>query len=311
MPDDTAGDDLAHWVALNCIPGLGPAGVAALLKEFGSPGRILTRIPPGELAPVASITPSIARRIARAGRHLDKFAGYVERLTAEGIQIVPQGHPDYPRLLLHAPNPPPVIYLAGQYRTLDENSIGIIGVTHPSRRSYDIGRECARRLAGLGCTIVSGYAQGIDESAHLGSLDVGGRTIFALPMGIRKFKPRKGFPPRPQLLLHGVLMAEAPPDDDWHRSHALARNRLTAALSRRLLVIESGETGGTMHTVGIARSIGVPVYVIRYHKPPQTAAGNAIIQARGGIPISCFADIDRLAAGDLDPALITQMQFDW
>ena len=88
-------------------------------------------------------------------------------------------------------------------------------------------------------------------------------------------------------------------------------NEITAALAKRLLVIEAGESGGTMHTVGLARKIGVPVYVIRFTDPPESAAGNAIIEARGGVPITCLADIDRLASGDLDPTTLTQMQFDW
>jgi DNA processing protein len=304
-------DDLAHWVALNCVPGLGPAGLAQLLRRFGSPARILLETAPEQLSQAAPIDSDVARRIAEAGRNLDKFARYVEQLAADGIQVVTLADPRYPRLLMRAPNPPPVIYMAGSYQADDENSIGIIGATEASDKGFEIGRECARRLAARGCTIVSGYASGIDTSGHLGALDVGGRTVFVLPMGIRTFQPRPGLPQGTELTAHGVLLSEAPPDDNWQRVHALARNRLTAALSRRLLVIESGETGGTMHTVSIARKIGVPVYVIRYREAPPTASGNELVARRGGIALSCFADIDRLAAGDLDPATLTQKQFDW
>ena len=304
-------DDLAHWVALNSIPGLGPARFAELLRRFGSPGRILLETPAGQLALVSGIGPKMAAQIVRAGENLDKFASYVEKIESDGVRIVTQADNSYPRKLLRAPNPPPVVYLAGSYTRADENSVGIIGTTAPSKKGSEIGRECARRLAGRGCTVVSGYARGIDTSGHLGALDAGGRTVIVLPMGIRAFRPGRGYPRMDQLLSRAAILSEAPPEDEWQRHYALARNRLTAALCERLLVVECGETGGTMHTVRVARKIGVPVYVIRYRKAPVSAKGNEAAASQGAIPVTSFTDIDHLASGDLDPATLTQKQFDW
>ena len=157
-------DDPAHWVALNSIPGLGPAGLAKLLRRLGSTRRIVLDTPAERLAQIASIDLHVAERIVEAGRHIDKFTRYAEKLLSEGVRIVTQGQAAYPRLLLRAPNPPPMIYMAGSCLRADENSVGIIGLTDPSEKALLVGRECARRLAGRGCTIVSGYARGIDTA---------------------------------------------------------------------------------------------------------------------------------------------------
>ncbi len=110
-------------------------------------------------------------------------------------------------------------------------------------------------------------------------------------MGISRFESHAGFPPAHVLARHGAIVSEQPPDVFWTVEGALARNRITAALSRALLVVETKEEGGTMHTFNIARKEGKRVFVVTYRHPPPSAKGNKIAIERGGTPIGNFSDI--------------------
>ena len=123
-----------------------------------------------------------------------------------------------------------------------------------------------------------------------------GRTIFVVPHGIMRFKPRWGYPPAPALARQGAVISETPPEEEWSRRAAVMRNRLIAALSRAVIIIETRPRGGAMHTAAAARKLGRAVFAVRYARPPAAARGNEVIFGQGGAPLSKYADADIVLA---------------
>ena len=117
---------------------------------------------------------------------------------------------------------------------------------------------------------------------------------MVLPYGIRHYKPRPDFPPLQEITHRGALVTECPPDHEWSSRAAVARNRIIAALSRALFVIETRTRGGTMHTVKAAEQLRRPIFALRYQEAPENARGNSILLARNATEISTFGDAQKV-----------------
>jgi DNA processing protein len=146
------------------------------------------------------------------------------------------------------------------------------------------------RPARAGVTVVSGFAEGIDDASHMGALDEGGRTVLCLPFGIHRFRSRAGWPALADLATRAVALTEQPPDADWESQAALTRNRLIAALSHALIVVETEIKGGAMTTFEHALRLGRRLFAVRFQDPPPSARGNSVALGRGAQPLERLAD---------------------
>jgi DNA processing protein len=163
----------------------------------------------------------------------------------------------YPKSLLDLTDPPPVIYCRGDVTAAEPPALAVVG----SRSASEMGRGAAHTLASAaavrGETIVSGLAFGIDTAGHRGALAVSGRTVAVLASGADVPSPRS------QTRLYreiidggGAIVSEYLPGAPAKPYRFPVRNRLIAALSRRVLVVEAGERSGALHTVEHALALG-------------------------------------------------------
>lgn len=168
--------------------------------------------------------------------------------------------------------------------------VGVVG----SRRASEGGRACARilgrRLAETGYVVVSGGALGIDAAALEGALDGGGRPWVVLPVPLDAPSPTRNLPLfRRIVAAGGGMMSEY-----THRlgRHAFAeRNRIIAALSVLVVVVEARSQSGTRHTVAAARRLGRPVLAYRWPPgDPRGEGGQSWPEAEG------VEDADRVLA---------------
>ncbi|WP_239651456.1 DNA-processing protein DprA [Neosynechococcus sphagnicola] len=173
---------------------------------------------------------------------------------------------DYPRLLLEIPDPPPLLYYRGVV-VREENqgvipTVAMVGTRDPS----DYGKRWTRRisiaLAQRGFTIVSGMAEGIDTEAHSGCLEVGGRTLAVLGTGVDVIYPPRNQRLYEQILGQGLVLSEYPAGTPPERGHFPRRNRVIAALSRAVIVLEAPSKSGALITAHLANDYNRDVYVL-------------------------------------------------
>lgn len=153
----------------------------------------------------------------------------------------------YPECFKHLRYPPWVLYYRGDLTLLSRECVGIVG----SRQASDYGLEITRQLTGWLAerVIVSGLAKGIDGQAHRYAR----RSIGILGTGIRRV-----YPACHQDLFKQVdlLLSEYPGMTPGHPAHFPWRNRLIAAASSTLIVVECKKASGTIHTVDWANELG-------------------------------------------------------
>ena len=300
--------DLVWWVALHSAQHVGPARFHRLIRKFGSPHAVLTSTPSDALLTIPGADPALLDSIVFAGVRIDYTREVVDRLFERGIRIVPFDDPGFPAPLLKLKWPPGLVYMMGEFSPADARAVGIIGSTHASATGFRTAYRSAGALAGRGYTIVSGNARGIDSAAHLGAIEAGGRSIFVLPEGILHFRPQAEIPAG-KLERQAVVISERPPEAPWEREAALARNRITAALSERIFIVEAQADNGALHTFRIARQLGIPSMAALFLG--ETPEGNKIAIREGALGVKSIGEVLQALAVAGEHRAELQQSFGW
>ena len=162
--------------------------------------------------------------------------------------------PEYPKALKDLHDAPERLYCIGD-RTLLVPGLAVIG----SRKATPYGLKCAQIFAGWaaskGIVIISGAAMGCDQAAHRAALEVEGPTIAVLGCGADVDYPKRAAGMLAQIRSVGLVLAEAPWGSEPQRFRFARRNRLIAALSYAVLVVEASLPSGTFGTAKAAEEI--------------------------------------------------------
>jgi DNA processing protein len=140
--------------------------------------------------------------------------------------------------------------------------IGIVGTRRATEYGRRMAHDLALDLAAEGWVIVSGLAGGIDAAAHRGALAAGGTTIGVLGCGVDRVYPLRNRSLYASIAECGLLLSEFAPGVDPRKFHFPMRNRIIAALSSALVVVQAGEKSGALITVGMALDLGRPVLAV-------------------------------------------------
>lgn len=285
VPQADAQDRLS-WAALYWAGAVGPAGFLRLLSRFGSARAALAASPDDLSAPSLRLSPAQVTAITGAARRrLELMPDEIAGLEADGIHVLCAFEPGYPAALREAQNPPPVVCVSGDLTAADATGLAIVGTREPTAEGRRMAREMARACAERGITVISGLARGIDTAAHRGCLDAGGRTIAVLGSGIRHIHPRRNCRLAAQIAECGAVISEVAPDDSPTGARLMARNRLTSALARGVLAVETTLSGGTLQTAREAGRQGRVVFACDWQGDKPQAEGTRALLANGAEPV--------------------------
>lgn len=179
---------------------------------------------------------------------------------------------------------PPVLFLKGNKNLLDSSCVGFCGSRKVSSKGAVITEQCAYQLANKNITVVSGYAGGTDIAAHRAALEAGGNTIFVLAEGILGNKVKNEISDCLNESNH-LFVSQFLPDSVWSASNAMRRNSLIIGLSKAMILVESGKTGGTFAAGEESLKRKLPLFVVDYAKPEVSAEANPYFIEHGGNPI--------------------------
>lgn len=163
---------------------------------------------------------------------------------------------DYPAALWDLPYPPKQLWLCGNSGMLNQLMSAIVG----SRQASIHGREMARIAAeAAGDVVISGGARGIDQVAHHAALPA---TIAVMAGGLNHLFPPQCRKLLEQIAADGLIISEQFPDTPPRAGLFPVRNRVIAALCRRLLVIEGTLKSGSLITAQCALELGREVWAV-------------------------------------------------
>jgi DNA processing protein len=141
--------------------------------------------------------------------------------------------------------------------------VAIVG----SRNATSYGLEAARTIAGdlaaAGVCVVSGMARGIDRAAHEGALSVRGRTIAVLAGGVDVPYPASSTAVYPDIVRTGAVVSEEPLGADHRPENFLKRNRIIAALSLGVVLVQADpRRSGALTTARWAIDLGRELFAV-------------------------------------------------
>ncbi len=191
----------------------------------------------------------------------------------QNIQVIDWSSNLFPKSLKKIPDPPVILYTKGNRNLLRiADSVAVIGTRNPTEYGSYISHHLGYRLAENGITVVGGLAKGCDIAAHQGCLDADGQTIAVLAHGLDSIYPRSNENVAQQIVhAGGCLLSEYEPGVKASRYHFVDRDRLQSGLSKAVIVAETGEKGGTMHTAAFATEQKRELRVVHFPQDKATA----------------------------------------
>ena len=291
-------DSSYFWFRLFKTRGIGPKLLGSIAKILEAE-NLKPEMLPLDHNDLTAQFPELAKILKGKIREEDSekiFAAY-EQVIDHGINIIYPNHIDFPQHLLEIA---PVLFVKGEKKRLRSDSVTIVGARDVSDKGVRITRNLSGELVSKGINIVSGYATGVDLEAHLGALEAGGTTTIVLSDGIKQLREKNAFK-KFNWNRDVLVVSQFDPDTEWSAWNALERNQLVCALSKAVVVIESGperdvegKLSGTFITAKAALGLNLPVFVVNpscFDDPPK---GNADLITLGGYsfdPVNGAAEI--------------------
>lgn len=263
MTSITSKTERYAWLRLSLEPGLGPATARKLLAHFGLPDQIyaqsvgtLSRYVPTNMALQLHAEPT-----EELEQLIDQTLTWAEAPDQHMLCLADEA---YPAALLNLHDPPLVLYGRGQLAQLSYQGLAIVGARSATQQGLENAHGFGRFLASEGWCIVSGMAAGIDTAAHEGALAAQqpNSTLAVLATGIDRVYPASNRALAHRIVDQGLILSEFHLGQSAMRHHFVRRNRLVAALSRGVLVVEAALKSGSLSTARLATEIGREVFAI-------------------------------------------------
>jgi DNA processing protein len=178
-------------------------------------------------------------------------------------QIIYPGSQFWPRKLLDLDFQTPFcLWVRGDLQALEKSNkkIAVVGARASSQYGEQVAGEIGSTLAKSSFVTISGAAFGIDAAAHRGAIAVGGRTIAVLGCGIDVAYPAAHSGLISRLVQNGAVVSEIPPGGRPLKQNFLTRNRIIAALSDEVVVVEAAHRSGSLSTANWANALGRKVW---------------------------------------------------
>lgn len=261
-----------------------------LIEIFGSAQEILRHDAP-TLAREANLNPDTAAKLLQAAFAVNPQEEWDKTAALGGHIYVPEDE-EYPQSLRNCKEAPIAIYVLGHLPADERACVALVGTRKITPYGRRVARKLGEDLAQCGVTIVSGLARGIDSEAHAAAVRLKKPTIGVIGTGIGRCYPPENRSLEKAILEHGgAVVSELPFHSPPNAFHFPRRNRIIAALSQPVVVIEGEVKSGALITAKLALEMGKDVLAVPGPiDSPQSGGPNSLVRQGAGV-VTSVADI--------------------
>ena len=225
------------------------------------------------------------------------FNKYEEASIKFGIRV--HGAGEYPIKLRDAANPVEVLYYQGWWDLAASRSVAVVGTRRPSPEGLARTKRLVRYLVEDDFTVVSGLAAGIDTMAHETAMEENGRTIAVIGTPLSHSYPQENTGLQRQIAEDFLILSQVPlkryesQDYRSNRSFFPERNKTMSALTEATVIVEAGETSGTLSQAKAALQQNRKLFILDSCFQDARLTWPAKLEAKGAIRVSDYDDIRR------------------
>ena len=293
-------DSLWRAAVIASLPQITPRRLSLIMG--GGPDAVWRALCGEEYSPVVNAVAQNAGVLDtwRAGCSDTATARMAEICATHSIGVTFRGHGSYPAVLADDHQAPAVLFYRGSLAKVGASRrCGIVGTRNATPMGRRFAEQLGADLAKAQISVVSGLAKGIDAAAHSGVRDVlptldsgnSGAPIAVVANGLDTVYPRHHTALFEFIVDNGVVLSESAPGVPPEPFRFPLRNRIIAALSEILIVVESRAFGGSMHTVEAAMTRGIPVLAVPGAPGATASMGTNRLIAEGCAPCVHVDDV--------------------
>ncbi len=212
-----------------------------------------------------------------------------------GVRIHHAG--DYPQKLRDARYPVELLYFQGAWELTETRSVAVVGSREASAKGVQRAAQIARDLVKRGFTVVSGLAKGIDTAALEAAIQMGGNTIAVIGTPLGTYYPKENTDLQKLIAEKHLLISQVPVLR--YANQAVPQNRLffpernvtMSALTEGTVIVEAGETSGTLTQARAALHQGRKLFILESCFENKAITWPARFEAEGAIRVRTMQDI--------------------
>ncbi|OUI80999.1 DNA-processing protein DprA [Acetobacter tropicalis] len=212
-----------------------------------------------------------------------------------GVRIHHAG--DYPAKLRDARHPVELLYFRGSWEITETRCVAVVGSREASSNGIRRAERLARELVDRGFTVVSGLARGIDSAAHRAAIARGGHTISVVGTPLGSCYPKENALLQEKIARDHLLISQVPvlryakQSPQHNRLFFPERNVTMSALTEGTIIVEAGDTSGTLTQARAALHQGRKLFILEncFHRSDITWP--ARFEAEGAVRVKTPDDI--------------------
>jgi DNA processing protein len=251
-------EEVFYHLALTQVPQIGNIQIGVLLKHFGDPSLVFKSN--------QKLLESINGIGAIRANAIKKFSDFnrIEKelkfISKNDISVLIKYDEGYPRRLENCVDAPQLLFYKGSQSLNQQRIVAIVGTRAPTDYGKERVAALIASLKSVDVMVVSGLAYGIDTLVHRDCVKYGINTVGVLGHGLDQIYPSSNRILASEMLQQGGLLTEFMHGTKPDRQNFPKRNRIVAGMVDAVVVIESGEKGGSIITAEIANSYNRDVF---------------------------------------------------
>ena len=253
-------DKLIYKLALSFIPNIGCIHAKNLVSYCGGIEKVFS-IKKKEILKIPGIGEKKAEDIVN-NNALKIAETELKKLENKDISLLFYLDEEYPSRLKNYPDSPLLLYKKGNANINPDRTVAIIGTRNADAYGTTQCEKLIEELTPYHCTIISGLAYGIDTCAHRKSVELDVPNIGILGTGIDSIYPSTNNKLAEAVIKNGALLSEFQLGTKPDRENFPQRNRIIAAMSDVIVVIQSAIKGGSIITAEYANNYNKDVFAI-------------------------------------------------
>lgn len=200
---------------------------------------------------------------------------------------------------------PKELYISGSMEIpIPGPRVAIVGTRSPSPEGVRTARTLAQELSSRGVVIISGLARGIDTSAHKGAIESGGKTIAILGTPLDKFYPPENEGLQREIMEKFLVISQFKIGMPIQRKNFVIRNRTMALICDASVIVEAGESSGTLSQGWEAIRLGRPLFIHDSVFKNKALSWPEEMIEHGAIRFEEVADVlEQLPSGEFPPEI--------